>query len=102
MPHFTNINPETHSFTTRKWMEPCLESNYTRGIRMSVNETHWVLETGHILMEKDESNNGTTREYPGTKIGHVVDIKFWGRTALRTVLVLNAVRRKAQLWLPAH
>lgn len=69
MPHFTNVNPETHSFATRKWMESCLESNYTRGLRMSVNETHWILETGHILLEKDESNKGETKEFPGTKIG---------------------------------
>lgn len=44
-------------------MEPCLEANYTRGFRISVNESHWTLEPGHILMKADD--NETLTPLPG-------------------------------------
>lgn len=65
MPHFKGVGEEIHSVSTEEWMAPCLEANYTRGFRISVNESHWTLEPGHVLMKADD--NETLTPLPGIR-----------------------------------
>ncbi|KAH7697073.1 hypothetical protein AAVH_35845, partial [Aphelenchoides avenae] len=45
------------------WMKPCTDSGFERAVRMSVNETHWKLETGHQYKRRFGNVEKTLQDY---------------------------------------
>lgn len=57
LPDIMHIDTEKYGLAEPNWTDICTEANYTRAIRMRVNETHWTLETGHVLYERENNRS---------------------------------------------